>query len=94
MKVIVLNDTYIPVTDTIVSALGMLASDNHSLGEYYLHNFLFSAIEEINPGDIGPCQDCIEPGEWAVCPFALEIHDEENWMFLCTECFHERFLDT
>lgn len=42
------------------------------------------------------CDDCGKEKEdvtETVCPYALEINDEEYPMNLCTNCYHERAMD-
>lgn len=51
-------------------------------------------VQEFEAGTEGACElrgrFCSGAGEYTTDPFALEIHEEIHWMFMCTECFGER----
>ena len=42
--------------------------------------------------DEGECS-CGKTGEWMACPFSLEIHGEENFDYICDDCYTDRYED-
>ena len=42
------------------------------------------------------CEDCGEDKDDVqerLCPYSLEIYNEEEWVFICDVCEHERWMD-
>ena len=58
-------------------------------------------IEQVYPKDKNApehltCQDCGHTGddvERGYCPYAQEIHGEDEPVVLCPECYHQRAMD-
>jgi len=43
---------------------------------------------------VGACENCEKKqGVWAINPFAADVQNIEEWMFLCEECHHELEMD-